>query len=110
MARNPGSGICVHCLKIVHRRRNWDHVFPQAWYPDTTPKNIEKWKIPTCKPCNDEYGRIEKELGIILSACIDPQSSSASGIWTKTLRAMNHFHGKTNKDKRARVLKNEMFC
>ncbi len=104
MARKPGPGICVHCLKEVPKR-NWDHVFPQGWYPDTTPENLEKWKIPTCKNCNDEYGRIEDDLGIVLSACINPKSTQASGIWKKTLRALSHSHGKNSKDKQARERK-----
>lgn len=101
MARKPPSGICVHCLKMA-QKRNWDHVFPQGWYPDTTPQNLEKWKIPTCKNCNDEYGKIEDELGIILSACVDPTSSQASGIWKKTLRALDPSQGKNERDRNAR--------
>ena len=106
MARKPGPGICVHCLKTVSTR-NWDHVFPQAWYPDSTPMNLEKWKIPTCKPCNDEYGRIEEDLGIILSACVDPKSARAAGIWAKRLRALDASRGATEKDRRARARKRE---
>lgn len=104
MARKLGPGICVHCLKEFPKR-NWDHVFPQGWYPDTTPQNLEKWKIPTCKPCNDEYGRIEDDLGIILSACVNPKSARASGIWKKTLRALDPSQGKNEKDRRARERK-----
>lgn len=106
MARKPGPGICVHCLKEVPKR-NWDHVFPQGWYPDTTPENLEKWKIPTCKRCNDEYGKIEEDLGIILSACVNPESAHASGIWEKTLRAFDPAYGKNEKDRRARARKKQ---
>ncbi len=104
MARKPGPGICVHCLREVPQR-NWDHVFPVGWYPDTTPQNLEKWKIPTCKPCNDEYGKIEEDLGILLSTSIDPRSAKASGIWAKTLRALNPLEGKNEKDRSARARK-----
>ncbi|MBT9612733.1 MAG: hypothetical protein IV108_05640 [Burkholderiales bacterium] len=104
MARKPGPGTCVHCLKHADKR-NWDHVFPQGWYPDTTPQNLEKWKIPSCKLCNDEYGRIEDELRIIFSTCIDPTSARASGIWAKTLRALDPRRAKNEKDRRARAEK-----
>lgn len=106
MARKPGPGICIHCLKEVPKR-NWDHVFPQGWYPDTTPQNLEKWKIPTCKRCNDEHGQIEDDLGLILSTCINPKSAHASGIWAKTLRALDPSQGKSEKDKRARARKKD---
>ncbi len=101
MAHKPPPGICVHYLKMA-QKRNWDHVFPQGWYPYTTPLNLEKWKIPTCKNCNDEYGKIEDELGIILSACFDQTSSQASGIWKKTLRALDPSQGKNERDRKAR--------
>lgn len=104
MARKPGPGICVHCLQEVPQR-NWDHVFPQGWYPDTTPENIEKWKIPTCKRCNDEYGKLEEKLGIILSACVNPKTAQASGIWKKTLRSLDPSCGRTEEDRRAREQK-----
>jgi hypothetical protein len=61
MAKNPGKGRCVHCRKEVPER-NWDHVFPKSWYPDTTPQNLEKWQIPSCIPCNRKYGKIEEDL------------------------------------------------
>jgi hypothetical protein len=104
MARKPGPGICIHCLKNVPQR-NWDHVFPQGWYPDTTPQNLEKWKIPSCKRCNDEYGKLEEKLGIILSACVNPKTAQASGIWKKTLRSLDPSCGRTKADQLARELK-----
>ncbi|WP_148255409.1 HNH endonuclease [Aidingimonas lacisalsi] len=106
MPRKPGPGLCVHCVRKV-AERNWDHVFPQSWYPDTTPDNLEKWKIPSCKKCNGEYGRLEEELGTLLSACIDPTKAQASGIWEKTLRSLDPSQGKDEKDKRIRAKRKE---
>lgn len=106
MTRKPGPGICIHCLADVPNR-NWDHVFPQGWYPDSTPPNLEKWKIPSCIPCNNQYGQIEDDLGIILSMCVDPKSAQASGIWPKSLRAIDPSQGKTEKDRQARARKKE---
>jgi hypothetical protein len=61
MAKNPGRGQCVHCLKGT-QERNWDHVFPKSWYPDTTGADTEKWQIPSCLSCNDRYGKLECDL------------------------------------------------
>ena len=61
MAKRPADGKCVHCLADPVRR-NWDHVFPESWYPDALPENIEKWQIPSCTPCNSTYGRIEDDF------------------------------------------------
>lgn len=48
---------------------------------------------------------MEEDLGIILSACVDPKSAQASGIWKKTLRALDSSQGKNEKDKRVRERK-----
>lgn len=101
MARKPGPGKCVHCLKEVSKR-NWDHVFPVSWYPDSTPQNLEKWKIPSCKPCNDEYGKIEKQLGQILSMSIDPTKLESKGIYNRLRRGFDPKHAKNTKDRKAR--------
>lgn len=102
----PGPGKCVHCLGEF-QKRNWDHVFPKSWYPDTTPNNIEKWKIPTCKSCNDAYGKLEDDLLQRLGLCIDPEAQASSGITRKALRALDPGYAKGQKDKRMRKARRE---
>ena len=80
MAKSPGPGRCVHCGKEVHVR-TWDHVFPQSWYPEDSPPNIEKWKIPSCKVCNLEYSQIEEDLFITLALCIGRDAPNAKGMY-----------------------------
>lgn len=58
MARPPGPGTCVHCLMEVPAR-NWDHVIPRSWYPDATPEDLEKWKVPSCVECNANLAALE---------------------------------------------------
>ena len=58
MAKNPEKGKCVHCLKVPVDR-TWDHMFPKAWYPDTTAENLEKWQVPSCRECNQRLGKLE---------------------------------------------------
>lgn len=101
MARKPGPGKCVHCLKDVPKR-NWDHVFPVSWYPDSTPQNLEKWKIPSCKQCNDEYGTMEKQFGQILSLCIDPDKPESIGVYNRFRRGLDPKFAKNEKDRKAR--------
>lgn len=106
MTRKPGPGRCVHCLKHLDKR-NWDHVFPVSWYPDSTPQNLEKWKIPSCKPCNDEYGRIEEKFGQLLSFCVDPGRPESAGVYRRMLRAFDPKHAKTVKDRKIREAKRQ---
>lgn len=104
--REIKKGKCVHCLKIVDKL-TWDHLFPRSWYPDITPRNLEKWKFPSCKKCNAAYGKIEEELLWKLGLCIDPKDAKSSGIAEKVLRSLDPQYAKTEKDRRVRQGKRE---
>ncbi len=106
MAKSVGAGRCVHCLKVV-QERNWDHVFPESWYPETTPPDIAKWKAPSCIRCNRDYGKIEQDLLIIFGLCLDPNHPDTKGIAKKALRSIKPEYGRDRKDRRARERKLE---
>ncbi len=108
MARNPGPGRCVHC-GVDAQIRTWDHVFPRGWYPENTPQDIEKWKIPACKKCNAEYGSLEEDLGIRIALCIGPDAPNAKGIYEKALRSMDASKGKNMKDCIRRAKKRDRY-
>src|SRR6266540_4450561 len=82
MPKPPPPGPCVHCCRLVDEL-TWDHVFPKAWYPDDTPENLEKWKIPACRRCNVEYGELEQDLLLRLGMSIGPEEAKATGIAEK---------------------------
>ena len=106
MAKKPAPGKCVHCVGQFEKL-TWDHVFPESWYPDTTPDNLYKWQIPNCIRCNQEYGKIEKDLMIRVGLCLDPNDPSCAGIVDKALRSIDHTKGKNHKDKQARLKKRQ---
>lgn len=101
MARRPKLGKCVHCLKDPVER-NWDHVFPVSWYPDTTPRNLSKWKIPSCISCNHSLGELEQKFFVLVAKCLDPHDPASSSIVAKAKRATNPEAAKTNADRAAR--------
>ena len=98
----PPVGKCVHCL-TDNVPRNWDHVFPKSWYPDTTPHNISKWVIPSCCKCNREYGELEQDLLMRLACCVDPKAAATSGIYQKVLRSMDARYAPSQKEARIRI-------
>lgn len=104
MAKKPPPGKCVHCLRDPVPR-TWDHVFPESWYPDTTPANLEKWKIPACRPCNQEYSQIEQDLLLRVGLCIDPNALESAGVVPKVLRSLNPAYAKDERDRNAREAK-----
>lgn len=112
MAKRPPIGKCVHCL-TDNVDRTWDHVFPRAWYPDTTPPDLYKWQIPSCAQCNRDYGELEEDLLFRLALSVDPNIQATSGIIKKALRSMKPEFAKDDRDKaarraRAKRLQNEL--
>lgn len=104
MAKRPPAGKCVHCLKF-HDELTWDHVFPESWYPDTTPANTEKWKVPSCGRCNKRHGKNEAELLVRFGLCVTSDEPSSMGIVAKALRALSPLAGKNDRDSNARASK-----
>jgi hypothetical protein len=104
MAKGPGQGKCVHCLEDVEER-NWDHVFPASWYPDSTPSNLEKWQIPSCIPCNTEYGKLESEFLTKVGLCLDPFDSASASIVQKALRSLKPTAARNSRDAQHRLAK-----
>src|SRR5437016_14334314 len=80
-------GRCVHCLRYTGVVEG-DHVFPDAWYPDSTPATVQRWIAPSCPRCNREFGRAEKDLLVRLILCVDPKSEAAAGLAAKAMRSM----------------------
>ena len=101
MAKRFGAGQCIHCQTYVDQLTS-DHIFPESWYPDTTPLGLEKWQAPSCKSCNSEHGKIERRLLQQLGLGTDPWVSGAAGIGEKALRSFDPRVAKNDKDRKAR--------
>lgn len=103
MARKKiGPGRCVHCLREVEERSS-DHVFPESWYPDSTPPEIEKWQIPSCIPCNSDYGRLEQDFLIKIGLCLDPDDPASASIVQKALRSVKPTAARNPRDAQHRL-------
>jgi hypothetical protein len=103
-----GALRCIHCLKSVDAITD-DHLFPKSWYPTTTPPNLEKWKLPACRPCNAEYGKIEEELRLGLASTLDPSAPGSAGIWQEALNSLTPERGRNPLDQLRRKLKRQKF-
>jgi hypothetical protein len=102
MAKRPKPGKCVHCLKDPVER-NWDHVFPKSWYPDTSAQNTFKWQIPSCISCNSALGVIEEEFLKRVALWLDPEAPASSSVVKKALRAMNPADAETDQERKIRA-------
>ena len=84
---------CIHCL-LETTEETKDHVFPKSWYTDDTPSWVERWTVPSCKNCNQKFGKMEQDLFVRLVPCINPKKAEMSGITNKlmcTFSARPHF-------------------
>jgi hypothetical protein len=81
------QGRCIHCLNPTESPEA-DHVFPDSWYPDSTPTTIQRWTAPSCPDCNRKLGQLEKDLLIRLVLCTDPKSEAAAGLATRVFRSL----------------------
>ena len=76
---------CVHCLNRFDELTK-DHVFPESWYPDSTPLNMEKWVVPSCLDCNNKLGSIEDELYKKFAICMTSGDIASSGVSKKVIQ------------------------
>ncbi|MBI2676913.1 MAG: hypothetical protein HYX21_03160 [Candidatus Yanofskybacteria bacterium] len=72
-------------MKKIKNNRSDDHVFPDAWYPDSTPANVQRWTVPACRKCNAKLQVIEDELFIRWGICVEPNLEACRGIEAKAL-------------------------
>jgi hypothetical protein len=101
MAKRPSAGKCVHCL-VDPVARNWDHVFPKSWYPDTSATDLYKWQIPSCVPCNSAFGAIEEDFLRRVGLCLDPFDPASRSIVQKALRSMKPTEARNERDRNVR--------
>ena len=81
---------CVHCHALLTPSTTTkDHIFPSSWYPASTPQNLAKWTVPSCKACNERYSRIEEELLTRFTLCLDPKAEAAVGLYDRVKRSIN---------------------
>lgn len=106
MAKKPPVGKCVHCL-ADNMRRNWDHVFPKSWYPESTPKDVEKWKIPSCMGCNNKLSKVEEDFLTVIAPCIDSEHTGARGVVKRVFDSINPDLAKNARDQKARIAKRQ---
>jgi hypothetical protein len=95
------AGRCVHCLRYTDKKTR-DHVFPDSWYPDSTPTTIQRWTVPGCPLCNRKFGELETNMLGRLALCFDPESEATSGLADKVLRSLGLDAGKDEPDKEHR--------
>lgn len=105
MAKTKKRKRDAECIFCGNRGEVTDeHIFPESWYPDDTPKNLWKWQAPACYECNHKY-YAPKELNVFpfLAMATDPDAPGAKGIAERAFRATDESAGAKPKDRAARA-------
>lgn len=95
---------CIHCVSAEGVEA--DHLIPKSWYPDTTPADLNRPTVPSCKACNRKLGRIESELFSRFALTLDPDDPAAFGLADRAIRSVDPSVGRDIRDTRIRALKN----
>lgn len=91
---------CVYCLHALKSAdMTVDHVIARSWYPGSTPDNVEKWKAPACRACNNRFSRDEQDLFIRLAHCVNPHDPAAQEVLDRAKRALDPSKAKNSRDR-----------
>jgi hypothetical protein len=85
LKRPRNYGRCVHYREGATTK---DHVFPDSWYPESTPKTVQRWTVPSRRRCNGDLGEAEKKVFVRLALCVNPLKLAATGLSKKAIRSM----------------------
>lgn len=97
---------CVYCLKFFEKLTR-DHVYLEAWYPPWYPVNLPKPTVPSCKDCNNNFGRVENRIKNQVGLCFNPQDPLGSHICQSAMRNVNPYMGTNVRDVTHRFRKRE---
>jgi hypothetical protein len=102
---------CVYCRRGYPRTQlTRDHVIAGSWYPQSTPRTVQRITALSCRSCNTErYSAAESYLLLRLSACVDPLNFAASGVWEQAKQAIDADLATTDRERTHRQVAWEAF-
>lgn len=101
MEHRLSSEICIYCRSASATEE--EHVFPDSWYPDTTPPSLARLKVPSCGRCNDEWEKVERRLGLELAMAVTPGTPEVAGVVERLNRSWQPAQAKRDKDREHRT-------
>ena len=49
---------------------------------------VQRWTVPCCRRCNEQFGAMESDLLVRLALCLDPETEAAKGLSEKAFRSL----------------------
>lgn len=93
--------VCIYCGVIGACEA--EHVFPKSWYPDTTPRGVQRLTVPACRGCNKRWQVLEDTFAQDMLMGISPFAPEVAGVHARLTRGWQAATGKTPKERRIRA-------
>jgi hypothetical protein len=90
-----GTRSCAYCSTVVEKVEK-EHVFPESWYPDGTPRD-RMVLVPACRKCNGDFGRIEERMLLPLALAL-PDDADTQSILARATRGLDPSAGRNVQD------------
>jgi hypothetical protein len=92
---------CAYCgVALSEETATEDHVIARSWFPEG--ENVPKWKVPSCRLCNNTYSKMEREALGKLAMCLNPRDPRTASISGSARRSISVDAGKNDRDREAR--------
>jgi hypothetical protein len=80
---------CPYCLgEFRDAEMTDDHVIARSWFPAKTPP-VAKWKVRSCRACNNKKSALERDVLGRLAWCLDPKRSDLADIIARARRSID---------------------
>lgn len=108
MARSAGDhgraqGLCAYC-GIGSDDLTEDHVIPRAWSGNAEAAAAPKLKVPACRPCNNRFSKVERELGTAFGLTTWTDDELMGDLAASAARGVKPSAARNEKDRERRLL------
>jgi hypothetical protein len=94
---------CAYCGRETVPEK--EHVFPESWYPSTTPENLDKVHVPSCHACNRRWRETEEHFAFDVWLGLSPEYEEVKGVVDSFIRSFSIARGQNAPDARKRMKK-----
>lgn len=100
--------LCAYC-GIESDDLTEDHVIPRAWSGNAEAAAAPKLKVPACRPCNNRYSKVERELAVAFGLTTWTDDELMADLAASAARSLKPSAGRNDKDKSRRLLARRKF-
>ena len=81
-----------------------DHVIPRAWSGNAKAAAAPKLKVPACRPCNNRFSKVERELSVAFGLTTWTDDELMSDLAASAARSVKPSAARNERDKDRRLM------